>query len=207
MRNFLLLLVALFIFAESKSQGVAFGLKGGLNFPSAESIGTTDPSQVSSSTASGYHGGLFFRARFSKLAVQPEVLFSRQKHEFIFNDDVFGNIDVEQVISYVNIPVILKIYLAAGINVQVGPQFGFNINAEQTDTSLGAPTTSDFSSRLKGSDLGLNVGAGIDLPLGLQLTARYVLGLSDINDLAVPETKNSMFQLSIGYSLIDVGRD
>ena len=49
------------------------------------------------------------------------------------------------------------------------------------------------------------MGAGADLPFGLNLAARYNLGLADNekeNFITGDEMKNSVFQVSAGYAFI-----
>ncbi|MDH5607859.1 MAG: PorT family protein [Cyclobacteriaceae bacterium] len=206
--------VFLFVFSTALvyGQGLAFGLKGGLNFPSADALSIKDGISISDAQgASGYHFGLFGRAKVSKIAVQPEVLYSFQSFDFKFTDVNLGGTtvyDAVQKFHYLTVPVMLKVYLAAGVNVQVGPQFGFLMSSVQQDDISGSITSSDIKDKLKGSDLGANFGAGIDLPFGLDIHARYVLGLSDVNSLAssVTAVKNSMFQVSIAYALADLGK-
>ncbi len=49
-------------------------------------------------------------------------------------------------------------------------------------------------------DFGLNFGLGYKLDSGLNFSARYNLGLSNIDDSdSNVETKNSVFQFSVGY--------
>ncbi len=214
MKRYLLILCAIIAFSTVEAQEIAGGIKGGLNFPNIDGIGL-DPDQIDSESASGFHGGVFLRVRLAKVAIQPEILFSQQNFDFQYDDPTFGEIDIEQRLSYAVIPIMLKYYFPAGLNVQVGPQFGFLLNAEQTDNSLGADTNSSIDDLLKSADLGVNAGIGIDLPFGLQLSGRYVLGVSDIVDVTVTDangniidsaTRNSMIQVSIGYSFLDIGR-
>ena len=216
MRTLFLMILLSGVSFSTFAQELAAGIKGGLNFPGTTSIGF-DPDAVSNSSSSGFHGGAFFRLRLAKVAIQPEILFNRQKFDFTIEDPAIpGNeIDIEQFTSYVTVPVQLKYYIVSGLNVQVGPQFGFLMNAEQVDNSLGADTSTSIESFLKGVDLGVNGGIGVDLPLGLQISARYVLGITDILDVTLTDgsgnvindaTRNSMIQVSVGYSFVDLGR-
>lgn len=207
MKKLTLVLAAILMSCYSFSQGFGAGLKGGLNFPTYDAIGlSSGVTTPSNEGASGYHIGGFARIRVSKIAIQPEVIYSFQKTEF--STDILGQpVNIEQKLSYLTVPVMLKFFLLAGVNIQLGPQFGFAMSGKQVDDILGPKTTTDFKDDIKGMDLSAAFGAGIDLPFGLDLHARYVLGLSDINDQPdVESTKNSMIQVSIGYAFIDVGR-
>jgi hypothetical protein len=63
----------------------------------------------------------------------------------------------------------------------------------------------DIKDGLKGLDLGAGVGVGVDLPMGLNFTARYVIGLSNIADDVDGtdvEVKNNVIQFSVGYRIV-----
>ena len=172
------------------------GIKGGLNFSDLETDLNTD-------SKTGYHGGAFMTFKFTKLAIQPEVIFSQQGAKFHFNGD-----EIESNYSYVNIPVLLKLYLIGGLNLQVGPQFGFLATAERDEFNQLTQSKSkeDVKDQLKNSEMSVGLGLGWDLPSGFLISARYNLGLTEIND-AEPtwNAKNQVFQVSLGYRLIDIG--
>lgn len=171
--------LSLFSVAAFGQAKVAIGLKAGANFANTNSLG--------SESITAFHGGLFGMVKVSKFGIQPEILFSKQGEDRVN-------------LHYVNIPVMLKYYLPLGLNLQAGPQFGTLLKAED-----GSGT--DIKDGLKNSDISAVIGAGWDAPFGLQFTARYVLGLSDVNDTAGnPEVKNRTFQLAIGYSLFKLGK-
>jgi hypothetical protein len=94
----------------------------------------------------------------------------------------------------------VKLYTIAGINLQVGPQFGFLSRAEFDDK--------DIKSSVKNSDVRLALGAGWDLPFGLKIDARYNLGLTKIDDdpARFSNVKNQVFQVSVGYTLFKLGK-
>ena len=184
-----LALVALSTGAFAQAQ-IAIGIKAGPNFATinADDPGTTYKNRT------GYHFGAFGLIKLTKIGIQPEILFSQQGTKV----KVDGN-DFESNFSYINIPIILKLYTIAGINLQAGPQFGFLSKAEIDDDDA-----KDF---VKSSDVSLALGAGWDLPFGLTLDARYNLGLSDINDgISEDKVKNQVWQISVGYKLIKLGK-
>jgi hypothetical protein len=198
-----LIVVAFLAFAASTAFAqveVALGLKAGPNFAK---INTDEPAGVNYKNRTGFHGGAFALIKLTKIGIQPEVLFSQQGGTIQIN-----NKDYKSNFSYVNIPVILKIYLAAGLNLQLGPQFGFVAKAEQEYPDINGKTTKeDVKDDLKGSDLSAALGAGWDLPFGLTIDARYNLGLSKINDKSQPqEAKNQVIQLSLGYKIFKLGK-
>ncbi len=178
---------------------LALGIKGGLNFANINttSFGTAYDSRT------GYHAGAFLMFKFTKFAIQPEIVYSQQGSTIRFNSQSFNS-----NFSYVNIPIILKLYLIGGLNLQAGPQFGFLTSASGPVVSgNGSLTTGDIKDQLKGSDVSIGLGAGWDLPFGLNIDARYNLGVSDNNNSSTSESvKNQVFQLSAGFKLFKFGK-
>jgi len=189
-----LLLSALLIGISAGSFAQAqlgIGIKGGVNFAKLDGT-TTIGGNFKNRT--GYHFGAFALVKLTKIGIQPEIIFSQQGSKVrINNEDVDGNF------SYINIPVLLKLYTIAGINLQAGPQFGFLSRAEIDGENM--------KDSFKNSDISLALGAGWDLPFGLSIDARYNLGLSKIEEDS-PEfknIKNQVIQISLGYKLIKLG--
>lgn len=194
---FLFVLASVFFIdhaAQAQAQ-IALGIKGGLNFAQL------DVENASLDNRTGYHAGAFLLFKLSKIGIQPEILFSKQGSEL---PSVSPGLDFKANFDYINIPVILKIYTIAGLNIQVGPQFGFLTTAEVEDA---ASNTLDVKDLYKTSDVSVALGLGWDLPFGLTVDARYNLGISDIDDDASLEpTKNQVIQVALGYKLIKFGK-
>jgi len=172
-----LAVIILMISTSSNAQSVIrFGLKGGLNFANLNVEG------FSSDGTTGFHAGAYLTVKITKFAVQPEVLYSLQGAD---------GLDL----SYVNIPIMAKFYLVQGLHIEAGPQFGVLLTAEDDDGT-------DLKEFVKTSDLSAAFGAGFDLPFGLGVGARYVLGLSSIDDTGSSiDVKNQVFMVSLWYAL------
>jgi hypothetical protein len=184
----------------------AVGIKAGPNFAKVN----TDASATQNyKNRTGFHGGAFALMKIANIGIQPEVLFSQQGSTVHYNTGQ----DLDTQISYINIPVIVKLYTVAGINLQVGPQIGFVNKAKAEYFAAGVPsaggavTTADIKNSIKGNDFAVALGAGWDLPFGLTIDARYNLGLSKINDSpGSPAAKNQVFQVSAGFKLLKFGK-
>jgi len=170
------------------AQEVAIGLKGGLNFANLD----VSDLEGTYNNRTGYHLGAFTLFKFGNIGIQPEIVFSEQGSKVKSPSGSF-----ESNFSYFNVPVILKLYTVAGINLQAGPQFGFLTTAEVDGN--------DYKDELKNSDFGLALGAGWDLPFGLTIDARYNLGLKNVSDESTYDIKNQVWQVSLGYKIIKLG--
>ncbi|MBS1507720.1 MAG: PorT family protein [Bacteroidetes bacterium] len=218
MKSFKVVLVACFaLVAVSVSHAqVRFdiGVKGGLNFASLSASSTAAQNY---NNRTGYHVGAYALIKIAKFGIQPEVIFSKQGQTYSIpsiNSNAKSNFD------YINIPIMLKLYLAGGLNLQAGPQFGFLAGSSGYvfNTATSNVTVQSLSSLVKSSDVSLALGAGWDLPFGLSITGRYNLGLSDLNkqtgvnsplitsSLGTKEAKNQVIQISVGYRLFKLGK-
>jgi len=189
------------------------GIKGGLNFAS---VNTSSTLAQDYSNRTGYHLGAYAMFKFTKIAIQPEIVFSKQGQTY----SVPSISNATSNFDYINIPIMIKFYLLEGLNLQAGPQFGFLASSSGyvANTLTGNYSVQSLSSLVKGSDISLGVGAGWDLIFGLNVTARYNIGLSDINkitgvsnpvnvtSLGTAAAKNQVFQVSVGYRLFKFGK-
>lgn len=188
MKKTLLTVGALFIVFASYSQ-IKVGIKAGANFANVSvEDAINDPE-----SKTGYHFGAFAEVGLGGIALQPEILFSTKGAEF----DGLGSVNL----SYLEIPILFKKDFAKILNIHLGPQFGILSSAESEieDPITGQTFEDDIKDELKSADISAVVGAGLNLPMGLGLGARYVYGLSDINDGFGTEISNRTFQVYLEY--------
>ena len=186
-KSFFTLTLIAFCAYGALAQGISGGLKAGVNFANQKWSG--GGFSASADARTGFHAGGYLNIGFSEnFAVQPELIYNAVGAKF---GDVKWNTD------YLSIPVMLKYSPAPIFNIHAGPQFGLLLSAKQDDV--------DVKDGMKGMDLGLGFGAGVDLPMGLGITARYVMGLSNISeeadDIEDVSVKNTAFQISVSYKL------
>lgn len=184
MKRIILLLGIIAFNYISYGQKIDIGIKGGVNFSKL------DIPDIHTSNKTGYHLGAYSLFKLGNLGVQPEIIFSQQGSQVDLADwDT----------KYINIPIILKLYLGGGFNLQAGPQFGFLNKAELDGNSI--------EDDLKTADVSVGLGVGWDIPIGLKIDARYNLGLTDNSDDPAYETiKSQVFQLSLGFAIFKLGK-
>ncbi|WP_375435771.1 porin family protein [uncultured Hymenobacter sp.] len=193
--------------------GVQVGVKTGLSLAVLD--GTVNQG---ANFKPGIHIGGVLRLRPSKhIAIQPELVYSQQGSDNKI--PVGGGITLENKtkLSYLNLPILVKIYLGDVFNIQLGPQFGLLLAARQ-DGQVGYSSGSngsgfktenlDVKEDYKG-DIGLCGGLGADLKNGLLVAARLNYGLTDINnneqEKAAREAygfgglHNRVLEFSLGY--------
>jgi len=133
-----------------------------------------------------------------KLSVQPEVLYSSQGSKF---SGVFTSGGDNLKLDYVNVPILGKYHIIAGLSAELGPVIGILVNA---DDGL-ADVVEEDKERFKSVDIGVGVGASYRLPMGLFGSLRYQKGVSNINEDILNSSvqyknQNNIFQVSAGYT-------
>ncbi|GHN01373.1 hypothetical protein WSM22_28620 [Cytophagales bacterium WSM2-2] len=186
-------------YAAQAQASVGIGIKGGLNFAN---LNVSQSPGVTYNNRTGYHLGAYALVKVGKIGIQPELLFSKQGTKYSFSTQ-----NTEANFDYINIPIMVKLYTVAGINIQVGPQLGFVSGGEVKTTVSNVTTTSNWKDAIKGNDFSVAMGLGWDLPFGLSIDARYNLGISDNNNTGSPGAiKNQVFMASVGYRLFKLGK-
>lgn len=184
--------VLMALFCTAGYSQFQLGLKGGMN------LSTFSVKEIETSTRTGYHFGAFTGVRLGKIALQPELIFSQQGTNFQFD-----GADLESNFTYINVPVIVKLYLIGGLNLQVGPQFGYLTSAESEFNPIDEMGQRNVRDYYDNADVSLALGFGIDLPFNVNLDFRYNKGLRNIADANLNMTENQVFQVSAGIRLID----
>ena len=175
----------------SFSQGLKIGIKGGAT------INKLSGKSFNEKFSFGYHIGGFAELGIGKKwAIQPEVLFNQTN---VDTSSTFSSIyqfnKVSQVkLQYLSIPLLLDYKANKLITLQAGPQFGILMNKSNTLVQNG-------KAAFKSGDLSLLGGLQLKL-LGFRFYGRYVIGLSNLNDIDNKDKwKSQSIQLGIGIAL------
>ncbi len=186
----MVLTMMLFIFSTTSYSQIKYGLKAGLNVANANF--EEGSYSISSDSRMGAVVGAFVNVRLTEdFGIQPELLYSMKGTEI-------SDFDATYKLAYLSVPVMAKYYFG-GLNLQAGPMFDFLLSAKEEYDG----EEDDIKEYLKGMDLGLGFGLGYDLPLGLIFDARYMMGLSNINDDNESEDldiKTKGFQITVGFA-------
>lgn len=183
----------LFVGALSLNAQTKFGVKAG---PQITTWTGDDAEGIDAKI--GFHVGGYANIRFSEqFAFQPELLFSLQGAQA----EELG-VEMKFNTSYINVPLMVKWYAYQGLNFEFGPQVGFNVGAKVKGENEIGEAELDFDEAFgqdaETIDFGLNIGAGYELPMGLNFGVRYGLGLTEV--IKDVDVKNSVISLGVGYS-------
>jgi hypothetical protein len=186
-----------------------FGIKAGVNLAEMRANGYASGMQPEMNLKTSMNGGFFVNVPLGTngLAVQPEVMYSGQGAKMSTKTTV-GTVTTtntfEQDLSYINVPVMLQWKSKGGFLVETGPQAGFLVRAQQDGPG---DATTDNKDNFDKFDFSWGAGLGYLSRVGLGITARYNLGLSNTiedgggNNSANdgPELKNKVIQIGLIY--------
>jgi hypothetical protein len=171
----------------AQAQGVGIGAKIGPLFSSLSSDAVTEPLE----TKTGWIGGLFIGGnRPGRVGVGVDILYARKK---------VGTGDGDTAtFDYLSVPVLLRInggsQSRSGVNVfgVVGPAFDVKLKSKFSSGE-------DVDDQVAGFDLGLAVGAGVEITRFL-IEGRYMQGLRSIEkDLTGSDKiKTKSFAIMLG---------
>lgn len=143
------------------------------------------------------------------IAVQPELLYFQKGTSIDFGS--FGG-EVDQVLNYLEIPVLLKLKFGQEGGPKffgtVGPSFGFGLNGK-LKSDAGDEDIDFDDDEIKKLDISASIGAGAEFAAGpgnLFIDVRYLLGLSTTDDSEFDaDIKNRGIGIGVGY-LIPIGQ-
>ncbi|MCU0318831.1 MAG: PorT family protein [Flavobacteriales bacterium] len=174
----------------ASAQRSGLGLKAGLGAAHTRS-GAMNGRYTSGATV-GLYAPLLAAPRFE---LQPEVLLTALGSGYAGSEG--ERLMVRSV--YVQVPLMAKVYVGSTLNLQGGLLAAKLINATQyTDKG-----EQDVTSGHRPDEIALLLGAGLDLPSGLDLTFRYHNGLTPVlaND-NVLFPRNQALLMSVGYRML-----
>lgn len=198
-KHVVLLIIGVIVFSLTDVYGQTekgFGIKAGINF--SDQVTTETGEGVNVRSILRLHGGAYFNYYFlDKLAIQPELMISGKGSDW---DDPYYN--VRDLLTYIDIPVMVKYQVIKMVNINAGPQFGYLLKAMQKDNDSG--DKENIKDYYKKPDFAFAIGAEANLPYRINLSIRYVIGLLDTTtDVEYIEPwRNNFFQISAGFRIM-----
>lgn len=195
-----MVVMAMFAVMPANAQGIAFGVKGGVNFTKM----SIDDDAVKSESGVGFFIGPTLKIDFLPfLGIQGAVMYEQA------NSKVDGEkIKRQSIIIPIDARVSFKFKEGAGIYLATGPQFGFNVG----DSEFTWNDTSTYKNtfQMKKSMFNWNFGAGAMLSKHLEVGVVYSLGISKTGELEAEidkakannnelKPKSSTWQISATY--------
>lgn len=200
MKKLILLVATLFpVFAFAQ---LGIGLKAGMNFSNV-----TNATDINAGHQSGFMAGVFLAPQSkSILSSRTELIYSKQGYSFYSGFNT-GNVNLD----YLIIPQLMGVNITKFVQIQVGMQMAFLLNAKADSTSDDG-ASGEYSSVMdyyNKFDYAFAVGLEIHPVLGLLVGARYNLGLGKVyKDMGTGQTpsfgaidaKNNVVQVFVGWT-------
>ncbi len=202
MKKFIVIVLALVLATPLFSQ-VKFGLKAGAStdftFTNQTFQGTDFEVilQKAKDAEWGFQGGVFMRASFAGLYIQPELILATATNSVTYEDVEAGGAPVvyNQKFNKLNIPVLL--------GVKVGP---LRINAgPAASVMISDPKEIIEGATYKRATFGYQAGLGFDLLKRLTFDLRYEGNLNQFGDEIEIRGQNFKLDDRTGALLVQVG--
>lgn len=180
---------------ESSTTGARFGVKGGVNFTNLYVDNVDDTNMLTS-----FNAGFFVELPITQgIAIVPELNFSRKGSE-VQNTILTETYKSKFKLSYLEMPVLLKLNLVPNFNLHAGPYVAYLLNAKTDVVDENGDRVESFeydTDNFNKLDFGLSAGLGFDFN-NFGIGARYNYGLSEIDkDNNANGAKNSAFNLYV----------
>jgi hypothetical protein len=179
---------------------LGLGIKGGLNL-AGQTIKDTEI-DISTKMKPGYHAGayLYYFVKKSSWGIQIEGLYSAKGSDITYKT-LAGEFSGKSKLYYIDVPVMVRWQIIKFLNVHAGPQFNILLSAEETLNDV----TEDIKEELTSGEFAFAFGAEANLPFRINVTARYIVGFTDIfkgaDDMDYSK-KNNLLMISLGIRLL-----
>ena len=199
MKKVIIMLAAALISVSAMAQ-VRFGAKVGADLTNFWG------DEVEHGMKPGYQVGVLMEYKFNdKFAIAPEAVFAAQGGKYTEKEDGIKE-EITANTNYINVPVMLKYYVAPNFSLDFGPQLGINVyskfSAKTTGTLAGVTVsekeTIDVKDDTEAIDFGVGLGCTYNLTENAFLQARYTMGLTKVFE-DVDGCKNANIQVAFGW--------
>ena len=180
---------------DSALQKIEFGFKLGVN------LQTISGSTWDNSYKGGIVGGITLGMHKKKMGIRAEVLINSSRYiaHNIIDSATRKETDIRAI--YLDIPVLFEYNIIPMLKLQIGPQYSNMMSAKSTNGLGGDPKV-----YFKAGEFSGVLGLEAKLPMHITAGARYILGLTNINNgvISIPSSdswKNSTIQVYVGYRI------
>jgi|GEM_PF-4861692 len=150
----------------------------------------------------GGHGGFYVNVRLSELVALEPGIFYTLKGTGTVLDANGSNIEGNVQSGYLDLPLLLRLYVADGFNLFIGTQFSYHLNSKFDFTIDGTTVIDgeDISDSISEYDFAPILGMGYEFPNGVNLNLSGDLGLFTVDNFDQLSTFNRTIRFSVGFN-------
>ena len=189
------LLLGIGAYPTASAQGLYWGPRAGLN------VSTVTKTTYAKARARANFGLMAGYKLNDIVGLQAEALYSLQGSKMTNSDHIYSY-------NYIKIPVLAKLYLIGGLNIEAGVSFNWLVRAQDKWSSTvydihGTPTgtvshSQDLMGDSKTFDLTIPVGLNFQFPRLFDIGVRYDISTVRIPDERSNHAKSSNWSVSVG---------
>lgn len=177
----------------TEAQSISGGVKGALNIADMIKTGDLD---YSTDNRLGLNVGAFLDVDITgNLGIGAELTYSQKGYKQGDNITYTNN--------FVDLPIMLQVALFDRVSLHLGPQFSWMINHGREVETSDRVTTTKYKNQDR-SYVGGIIGVDIYIGNGFKLIGNYMQDFTERrtnSDPAVPNFKNRVWQIGLGYYL------
>ena len=180
---------------QRSALAIKYGVKVGVNFSNMSNDMMFDPAF---SMGTGFHIGALVNFHWGQRTVSslPGTGLWGLQPELLFSSNVVKSKGGNIKLSYIKIPVMLKVYPLSALSVEIGPEFSYLISSSPETVDLDDATVKVGD--CKGFNFGAGIGAAYEFDFGLMVGARYSMNFTDLGE-NLKWVNNSNIQISAGW--------
>jgi outer membrane immunogenic protein len=182
-----------------------FGIKAGVNVANFK---TESGFYGTARTKSSFNAGVYSNIPLGTggFAFQPELGYVKGGSEINVTTSSVGAYDFDQHLDYLTVPLMFQYKIPKGFYLEAGPQLGFLVDSRIKESSKPSfrpnGRNKDWYDKF---DLSADYGIGYMSRIGLGVSVRYTMGLSDAIADEAPtyitgKARNTAWQFGLTYS-------
>lgn len=150
----------------------------------------------------GGHAGIYVNIRLSPLvALEPAIMYTQKGTGTVLDA---GGVNIEGNVrsAYLDLPLLLRLYVADGFNIFFGPQFSYHLNSDFELVVDGDAVIKDedISEDISEFDLAPVLGIGYEFSTGININLSGELGLLTVDGYDQLKSFNRNIRLSVGFN-------
>ncbi|MFY0604362.1 MAG: PorT family protein [Flavobacteriaceae bacterium] len=135
---------------------IQFGVKAGINYNSDSFSNVTNDVFSGAKSKSGYHVGVWTRAKLFGIYIRPELVYTQLKNEVVYSSNPTTQKSTTYTFNKIDIPILFGKKILGFANVFAGPSFQYALSSKFGLSDITEVKVEDFT-------MGLQFGAGVDL--------------------------------------------